>query len=156
MTKRISRHQMFMEMAEVAAKRGTCLRQNVGALLVHDNRPISVGYAGPPSGEPHCKEEGGCDLVKPCTRSIHAEENAIRHAQLRVPYNIMAESTLYSTLSPCQDCADIIIGSGVKNVYYRNRYRDDAGIHVLLRYSVQVYRILPNGAIINEGSGEVQ
>ena len=75
---RISRDLMFMMMAEAAARRSTCRRLNVGAILTYQNNVVSIGYNGPPPGEPHCY--GGDCGVPMCTRSIHAEFNAIVRA----------------------------------------------------------------------------
>ena len=72
---RISRDQMFMDIAEVIAKRSTCLRNNVGAVIVESHNIVAIGYNGPASGCEHCTIST-C-LGKGCSRSIHAEENAI-------------------------------------------------------------------------------
>lgn len=162
---RISREQMFMDIAETVAKRSACLRNNVGAVVVNeDNNIVAIGYNGVASGVPHCLKEdchAGCDLA------IHAEDNAIR----RMPdYQVLLnfvdnEGTkpckvrsslkkyrLFCTVSPCMNCANKIIKRGdIKEVYYRYPYRDESGIYHLIKYGVKVYKILPGGLINEEG-----
>jgi dCMP deaminase len=125
---RISRDEMLMTIAEVVARRSTCCRKNIGAVLARDGRFFAPGYNGAPSGMPHC-EPGTCNAANPCTRTIHAEANAIAFA---ARYGIATEgSTLYVTVSPCNDCAKLIINSGVVRVVFRERYRIDAPIKLL-------------------------
>lgn len=155
---RISREQMFMDIAEVVAKRSACLRNNVGAVIVNeDNNIVAIGYNGVASGIPHCLQQdchAGCDLA------IHAEENAIRRMPwVPIPktYNpVTGERTfghyyrLFCTVSPCMNCANKIIDRGdINKVYYRYPYRDESGIYHLLKHNIKVYKILPGG-IINE------
>lgn len=125
---RITRDQMLMYMAISASHRSTCERKKVGALLAIDGRPISVGYAGAPSGFQHC-HEAICDLSQPCTRTIHAETNAIAFAARQ---GIATEgSTLYCTLAPCLDCAKLIINAGIRRVVYYELYRTSNGLDLL-------------------------
>ena len=144
---RISREQMFMDIAEIVAKRSTCLRNNVGAVLVDDifNNIVSIGYNGLPSGFKHCTldtcEGKGCNIV------IHAEDNAITRGEMQ--YDCIY--SLYVTVSPCFNCAKKIIRSTtIKKVYYRYPYRDNSGIIELIKNNIQVYKILPSGDIIEE------
>ncbi len=144
MTTRISRESMLLEMAYTASKRGTCGRLAVGAIIARDSRPISLGYVGAPKGCAHC-EENGCDLTKPCTRTIHAEANAIKAA-----HNNMISVTgadMFVTNSPCLLCATIIVGAGLHRVYYDQEYRVRDGIEHLNSCGVKVYRVLHNGMI---------
>lgn len=141
---RISREQMLMETAHVVAKRGTCGRLAVGAVIARESRPISWGYVGAPSGEPHC-EEAGCDLSLPCTRTNHAERNAILFA-LNHLIDIRG-ADIYVTDSPCAICADMIVRHGLKRVYFDRSYRDGGGIEVLRENDVEVYQVLANGMI---------
>lgn len=135
---RISRDEMFLEMAGIVAKRSTCQRSKVGALIVRGGRPISCGYNGPVSGAPECKDIGGC-LGAGCDRSIHAELNSILFA---AKAGISVDGcTLYCTLSPCIKCAQAIVNSGIKRMVYQEKYRDQSGLEFLVRNMVQVERI---------------
>ena len=154
---RISREQMFMDIAEIVAKRSACLRNNVGAVVVNENNNIvAIGYNGPAAGVPQCTRDichAGCDLA------IHAEDNAILrmpeikklYAFMDIPnYKFNEEYKLFCTVSPCFNCAKLIVNRGdIKEVYYRYEYRERDGIWYLLSKGIKVYRIL-TGGIINE------
>lgn len=143
---RISREQMFMEYAKVTARRGTCGRLAVGAVIAKRHRPVAAGYAGPPSGEPHCWE-AKCNRHKPCDRTLHAEANAIDFA---VAEQIdIRGCDMYITDSPCLECARRIWEAGIVRVYFNRPYRSEAGIELLTRHGIQVFHVLDNG-IINE------
>lgn len=141
---RITREQMFMDIAETVAKRSTCLRNNVGAILVLDNNIISIGYNGVPPNCEHCTT-ATC-LGKGCNIAIHAERNAITRSLL----NDMSRYSLYVTVSPCLKCAQLIAKNPIYQVYYRYPYREREGINYLLKCGIQVYRILPSGEQIKE------
>ena len=139
---RITREQMMMEWAHTAAKRSTCGRLAVGAVICRHSHPISAGYVGAPSGMPHC-EENGCDLTKPCTRTQHAEQNALEFAKRE---GIRVEGAdMFTTDSPCIQCAEAIIRAGINRLFFDREYRISAGIELLLQEGVEVYRILANG-----------
>lgn len=150
---RISREQMFMDIAEIVAKRSACLRNNVGAVIVNkDNNIVSIGYNGPAAGVPHCTKEichKGCDIA------IHAEDNSIKRMPDRELYGPedclqFKPYSLYVTVSPCINCAKLIVDrKDIVKVYYRYEYRDRSGIIYLLSQGIKVYRIL-TGGIINE------
>lgn len=134
---RISRDEMFLEMARIVAKRSTCQRSKVGALIVRGGRPISCGYNGPVSGAPECKEIDGC-LGAGCDRSIHAELNSILFA---AKAGISVDGcTLYCTLSPCIKCAQAIVNAGIRRVVYLDEYRKDDGVVFLTQNMVQTER----------------
>lgn len=138
MNDRLPRHEMLMGMAVLASRRSTCQRKQVGAVLAVDSRPVSIGYGGAPSGFPHCSPDI-CDLSKPCTRTIHAEANAIAFAARK---GIVTENaTLYCTLAPCLDCAKLLINAGVKNVFYLETYRSREGIALLAEAGVWVSQL---------------
>lgn len=146
---RISRHQMWMEIAHVAAKRSTCSRANVGAVLASKSNLIALGYNGPPSGEPHCTGPTCPGLGnRGCTRSLHAEKNAIRRAwEKNYP---LENATLYCTHAPCADCALHIREAGIDRVFFQEHYRDPLGVSLLRQAECEVYRMTPNGWIIDE------
>ena len=110
----------------------------VGAVIAIQNRPISLGYSGVPSGHPHCGAH--CDLSKPCTKTIHAEDNAIRFAKLYV--SDLSVATLYTTISPCQLCAGLIWQERIHRVVYQHPYRDLTGIVYLKSHGVEVDQVL--------------
>lgn len=124
---RPSRDEVFKEVTNAFAKRSVCIRKQVAAVIAKEGRPISVGYCGPPSGFPHCTKET-CK-GKNCDISIHAEVNAIAFAA-KNGVNIKG-STIYCTMSPCINCAKVILNSGIVRVVYFEEYRDLAGLKLL-------------------------
>lgn len=131
---------MLMEIANVVARRGTCTRAQVGAVIARSGRIISTGYVGAPAGLPHCTLVG-CEIGnhKGCTRTIHAEINAIAFA---AKHGIATEkSTLYTILGPCYDCAKAIINSGIERVVYGIDYRDVRGLNLLRDAKVVVDKL---------------
>lgn len=152
---RISREAMLMDMCEVIAKRSTCNRGNIGAIVWDPQRRdiVSIGYNGSPSGQPHCIDVGcQVDPGPGCSRTDHAEKNAIRRAQdERKTY--LQECHLYCTSSPCSECAIEIRDSRIQTLLYRHPYRDKSGIERLLDFTnINIYRVMPNGVIWNERS----
>lgn len=110
------KHRTWMKMASAISKLSTCNKRHVGAVLVKNDRVISMGYNGSPSGCDHCIRSE-CHLDGPkCRRAVHAELNAIIAAAL---HGICTEdSTLYCTLRPCLDCAKVLINAGITQIYY--------------------------------------
>lgn len=131
---RISRHEMLLEMAVVAAKRSTCLRRKVGALAAIDGRPLVIGYAGAAHGDPHCTQVG-CLIdsqTGACVRTQHAEANVIAFAARK---GISLEgASLYCTTSPCLVCAKLILSAGIREVGYLEKYRVTDGEDYLLEH----------------------
>lgn len=92
-----------MDMARVVAKRGTCDRAHVGAILVNSkNKVVSIGYNGSPSGQPHCDDVGHLMIDGHCIRTVHAEENCLREATLNGDY------VMYVTHYPCMKCQSMM------------------------------------------------
>jgi len=142
-TTRITRSEMFVEILEVVKKRSTCSRAKVSALVVRENRIISMGYGGSPSGLPHCLDVG-CEIGETggCIRTIHAEANAIAFAARN---GISIEGAdLWCSMSPCLDCAKLIINSGIKRVYFLEKYRKADGIRLLVSAGIKVYQYSPD------------
>lgn len=134
---RISRDEQMTTHAMVTALRSTCGRKMVGAIIAKEGRVISSGYAGPPAAFPHCTE--ACVVASSanggCTRTVHAEQNAIAYA---ARHGISTEgATLYTTCSPCPNCAKLIINSGIIRVVYLEQYRDTSGIDLLRTVGIQ-------------------
>lgn len=130
---RITRDQMLMLWAHVAAARGTCNRLKVGAVLSFESRPISAGYNGAPPGMPHC--DNTCNQDNPCLNTIHAEHNAIKWARA---FGIDPRgATMHITHSPCNMCAERIIDAGISRVVFDERYRDDRPLIKLTQHGVE-------------------
>ena len=134
---RPSNDEYFMNMAKLVATRSTCMRRQVGAVIVKDKRVLSTGYNGSPKGTKHC-EEKGCIRVQldvpsgtrhELCRGVHAEQNAvIQAAYFGVSVN---ESTIYTTTFPCSMCAKILINAGVREVVFMEGYPDDLSKELL-------------------------
>jgi len=131
MTTRPSWDEYFFELARVVATRSTCLRRQVGAVIVRGRRILATGYNGAPSGLPHC-EEVGClrdrlgipsgERQELC-RGLHAEQNAIIQGAL---YGVSLQgSVVYCTTQPCVTCAKMLINAGVERVVYQGDYPDE-------------------------------
>ena len=122
----------FMDTAERFAQLSSAVRLKVGAVVVKDNRVISIGYNGTPAGWDNCCEENG----KTKDEVIHAEANAI--LKLARDGESGNGASLFCTHAPCIDCAKLIYGAGISSVYYRNAYRNDDGINFLSKCDVQI------------------
>ena len=143
--------EYFMQMANLASSRSTCLRRKVGAVVVKQSRILTTGYNGAPRGLKHCSEVG-CVRAQQnvpsgtrheLCRGVHAEQNAIIQGAL---FGISVEgSTLYSTNFPCSVCAKMIINSGLVEVVYSDDYVDDLSKQILEESNVNVRHFeLPN------------
>ena len=124
--------ELYLDLAERVAKESYCKRLQVGAIIAKDGNIISFGYNGTPSGMPNkCEEE---DVT--FSYVLHAESNAITKA-CKSPISTEG-ATMYITHSCCLECAKLIIQSGIKKVYFINKYRDMAGIKLLENCGVYV------------------
>ncbi|OQY25257.1 MAG: cytidine deaminase [Desulfobacteraceae bacterium 4572_35.2] len=128
---RPSWEKYFMDIACLVASRSTCLRRQVGAVIVKDKNVLTTGYNGTPSGIRHCSETGclreqlnipSGERHELC-RGLHAEQNAIIQAA-KHGVNI-ADSTLYCTNAPCVICAKMLINAGIKKIVYMDGYPDE-------------------------------
>ena len=125
-----------MKVAETYASLSSAKRLQVGAIVVKDNRVISIGYNGMPSGWDNvCEDEN----YKSKPEVLHAETNAI--AKLAKSTESGLGATMFITHAPCLDCAKLIYQSGISSVLYRNSYRDTAGIEFLQKSKVEVNKI---------------
>ena len=130
--------EYFLCLADLAATRSTCLRRQVGALLVADNRALATGYNGAPQGMAHCLELG-CLREKlkipsgqrhEMCRAIHAEQNAIIQA---AKHGIATRNaTLYCTTQPCIICAKMLINLEVNRMVFRHSYPDELSQAILV------------------------
>ncbi len=136
--------EYFMDITRLVAKRATCLRRQVGAVLVVDKRLLATGYNGAPSGLAHCLEVG-CLREKnhipsgerhELCRGLHAEQNAIIQAAF---HGIRIQgATLYCTNLPCVICTKMIINAGIKEIIYESGYADDLSREMLLEARIPV------------------
>jgi dCMP deaminase len=134
----------FLEVARLVSKRSTCLRRNVGAVLVKDKRILATGYNGAPRGLKHCLDIG-CIRQKlrvpsgerhELCRALHAEQNALIQASL---YGISVEgSTLYATNQPCIICAKMLINAGIKEIVAGDGYPDKMAMEFLREAKIRV------------------
>ena len=127
---------VYLKMAKTWASLSHCKRKQVGALIVKDGMIISDGYNGTPSGFDNCCEDDHGDTH---WYVLHAEANAI--LKVSKSTNSASGSTLYLTLSPCKECAKLILQSGIERVVFENRYKDDSGINFLQQAGVDVEQI---------------
>lgn len=134
---RPSWEEYFLSIAHHVATRATCLRRQVGAVLVRDKRILATGYNGAPSGVPHCSETGCLreTLQVPSgqrhelCRGLHAEMNALIQAALH-GVNVKG-ATLYCTSMPCSLCAKMLINAGISEIVALAGYPDDLGRQLL-------------------------
>jgi len=128
--KRPSWDSYFMQLAQVVAGRSTCLRRQVGAVMVKDRQILSTGYNGSPSGLLHC-DEIGClrqslsvpsgERMEIC-RAVHAEQNALIQA---AKHGVAIDGAdLYCTHQPCVQCTKMMINVGIRRVVYIHSYLD--------------------------------
>ena len=134
----------FMDTAERFAQLSSAVRLKVGAVVVKDNRIISIGYNGTPAGwtnECEHQVQGADDSVYLKTKDevIHAEANAV--AKLARAGDSGLGASLFCTHAPCVQCAKLIYGAGINKVYYRNSYRNDDGIEFLNKCNIDVEKV---------------
>ena len=144
--RRPSWDEYFLHLARQAATRSTCLRRQVGALLVLDKRVLATGYNGAPRGVAHCLDIGclraqlgilSGERQELC-RAIHAEQNAIIQAAVHgVPID---GATLYCTHQPCILCAKMLINCGVREIHYLEGYPDELSLAMFAEAGVVVIK----------------
>ena len=120
----------FMQLAEVVSGRSTCLRRQVGAVIVKDKQILSTGYNGSPSGLKHCAEVGclrqqlgipSGERTEIC-RAVHAEQNALVQA---AKHGVaIAGADIYTTVEPCVLCTKLLINAGIRRIIYQVPYPD--------------------------------
>ena len=136
--------EYFMDITCLVAKMATCLRRQVGAVLVMDKRILATGYNGAPSGLAHCLEVGclrernqipSGERHELC-RGLHAEQNAIIQASL---YGIsVKESVMYITNQPCIICTKMLINAGIKEIIISDGYPDKMAMSFLKEAGIKV------------------
>ena len=128
---RIPLEEVYMRMAEELAKRSTCARLQVGSVITTSDltQVLGIGYNGNAKGLPN-----RCDSDQPGSCGcLHSEQNALIKAGATLPGKVM-----FVSASPCVMCAKMIINTNVARVYYREAYRDPAGLNVLRQGGVEV------------------
>ena len=129
-TTRPSWDEYFLEIANLVSKRSTCLRRQVGAVIVKDKRILATGYNGAPRNLPHCSETGCLrDKLKvppgerhELCRGLHGEQNSLLQASLHGVS--VKDSVLYCTNQPCIICAKMLINAGIKEIVIADGYPD--------------------------------
>jgi dCMP deaminase len=135
----------YMDVAESFAKLSSAVRLQVGAIVVKDDRIISIGYNGMPTGWDNCCEdivrtdEVGFQVTKTKAEVLHAETNAI--AKLAKSSESGLGAAMFVTHAPCIDCAKIVYQSGIDTVYYKNDYRSTQGLEFLTKSNVDVIKV---------------
>lgn len=139
----------FFSIAELTKDRSNCIKRKVGCIIVKNNRIISLGYNGTPSGVKNCYD-GGCNRCNNTSINsgekldeclcLHAEENAL----LFVSKADLQDSNLYVTLIPCISCVKKIIQCGIKNVFYNESYNelDDYNIKTMNDNNINVIKFV--------------
>ena len=141
--------EYFMEMAQKAAKRSTCLRRKVGCVIVKDKKVLSTGYNGAITGLTHC-DKVGCLRDKmnippgerqELCRGLHAEQNALLFT---IGYGVsLHNATLFCTHRPCILCAKMIVQAGIKRVTFYGVYPDKVAVDIFQEAGVELRQLKP-------------
>lgn len=139
--------EYFMEIVELIKTRSTCIRRQVGALIVKDKRILATGYNGAPTGCTHCSELG-CMRERlqipsgqrhELCRAIHAEQNAI--VQAAYSGTSVKGGVLYVTNQPCVLCAKMIINAGITKIVFKGEYPDELAMELLKEARIRVVKL---------------
>jgi dCMP deaminase len=139
----------FLRISQLVAQRSTCLRRQVGAVIVRENRLLATGYNGAPNGVAHCFQlPGGClresqkipsGQRQELCRGLHAEQNAILQA---AAFGVSLKGgELYCTHQPCVTCGKMIINAGIKRVVFLGDYPDELSLQMLKEGKITLERI---------------
>lgn len=141
---RLSWEEYFMEITRLVAKRSTCLRRQVGAVLVKDKKILATGYNGAPIGMEHCSDVGCLRAERnipsgerhELCRGLHAEQNAI----IQAAYHGVSikGSVLFCTNLPCSICMKMIINAGIETVVYQDGYADDLSLDLIEKSGIEL------------------
>lgn len=145
-TSRPTWEEYFMAITKVVARRSTCLRRQVGAILVKDKRILATGYNGAPTGMDHCIDVGCLRAERnipsgerhELCRGLHAEQNAI----IQAAYHGVSirGSTLFCTNLPCSICMKMIINAGIRTVVYLDGYADELSLDLIAKSGVNLIK----------------
>ena len=139
-------NEYFMEITHMVATRSTCLRRDVGAVIVKDKMILATGYNGAPKGLAHCQEIG-CVREKneipsgerhELCRGLHAEQNAI----IQSAYHGIAirDSTMFCTHLPCIICSKMIVNAGIFRIIYDEGYTDPLASEILAEAGIELVK----------------
>jgi len=140
-------HEYFMKITNEVASRSTCRRRQCGAVIVMNERILSTGYNGIPTGLVHCLERGCLredqDIESgqrhELCRGLHAEQNALLQAAL---YGVkIKDAIIYSTHQPCSLCSKMIINCGIKKIYYQEGYPDLLAEELIVEAKIEAIRL---------------
>lgn len=135
----------FMKMAELVSTRSTCMRRQVGAVIVQDKHIVATGYNGAPRGIIHCDERGECLREKlgvpsgerhELCMALHAEQNAI--IQAATSGQTIEGATIYITHQPCIICAKMIINAGIRRIVVKEGYPDQLSVDMLAEAGLKI------------------
>lgn len=145
--------EYFMDITFLVAQRSTCLRRQIGALIVREKRVLATGYNGAPSGLRHCLDTG-CLREKAgipsgerheLCRGLHAEQNAIIQAALHGV--TIKDAILYCSHFPCSLCTKMLINSGIKKVVYVNGYPDGLAHNLMEESGLEIIQLPQGGGL---------
>ncbi len=140
----------FMDIASLVARRSTCLRRAVGAVIVKEHRILTTGYNGAPAGIRHCAQVGCLRETMniksgqrhELCRGIHAEQNAIIQAAYHgIP---ICGASLYCTNLPCAICTKMLINAGIVEIFYQQGYADELSETLLSQAGIGLRQIKEN------------
>lgn len=135
---------LYIDLASRVALESHALRAKVGAFIVKGTNTISMGWNGMPSGMPNdCEIRNSDGTLTTRPELIHAEDNAVRKLIAANTDGQLDGATFYCTMSPCAQCADIIIKSKIARIVYRDKYRDLSGIEKCQRAGIVVEQYQP-------------
>jgi dCMP deaminase len=144
---RKSKDVYFAEIADLVSSRSTCLRNQVGAVIVKESQILSTGYNGAPKGLTHC-EEVGCIReklkVKPgerheLCRGLHAEQNAV----IQAAYHGISvrDAIMYCTTRPCSICTKMLINAGIVEIVYIEDYQDELAAQLAKEAGLKIRQV---------------
>lgn len=143
--------EYFLELADMVARRSTCIRRHVGAVLVKEDRIIATGYNGAPQGLPHCLNVGCLRAEQnipsghryELCRGVHAEQNALINA---ARYGVSTlDSVLYCTNQPCILCARMLINAGVRRIVHQGDFDDELALEFFRQAGIELVE-MPRGS----------
>ena len=140
MEKRRSKENYYLDIADAALQRSTCLRRKYGAIVVKEDEIVSTGYNGSIVGNPHCHDVGHTMRDGHCIATIHAEMNALLYCAKE---GISVKGcTAYVTHFPCLNCTKSLIQAGITRIYYHEGYRiDEYALQLLNRNGIEAIQI---------------